>query len=128
VKAFAVAATLACVPAIASAQTTDLDQTSFSVERYTAVPGPGVFLAAEDPEVMHHLAWSMSLNASLLSRPLVLQNLIDDEQVTEPVSKRLGFELGGAIGLGRRYQVGAVVPIIAAQTGDRLRGIGLGDT
>jgi hypothetical protein len=59
-----------------------------------------------------------------MSRPIVLRNLIDGQEASEPVALRLGYELSAALGLGSRYQVGLALPLVV-QDGDRLQGIDL---
>jgi len=110
----------------ASAQEAVSDHPAFSVERFTPAPGHAAFGVVEDPDVLPALQWAASLWTSVMARPIVLRNLITDEVATVPVRWRLGVEAGGAIGLGARYQVGAVLPW-AGQGGDRLRRIGLDD-
>ena len=102
--------------------------TGFSVERFTPPPGNTPFLAVDHADTMPHLAYSAGLSMSLMTRPIVLRDLFDQEQVTVPVATRLGFELAAAVGLGSRYQLGLVLPMVGYQSGDRLQGIGLSET
>jgi hypothetical protein len=108
----------------AAAQTMTDNSTAFSVERLTPPPGAGGFFAAEDADVLPRWTWTAALSGSLMARPIVLRNLIDGTEASEPVRTRLGSELGAAVGLGARYQVGLALPLVV-QSGDRLRGIDL---
>jgi hypothetical protein len=100
----------------------------FSVERFTPAPGPDAYFVAESADVLAHGALSLSLTGSLMRRPVVLARLGTDEEVATPVDVRLGYELGGALGLAGRFQIGLALPVVAAQHGDRLRGIGFDET
>lgn len=99
----------------------------FSVERLSPPPGPAAFFVAEDADVLPHLTWSAGITGSLMSRPIVLRDLIDGSEASEPVATRLGLDASAALGLGSRSQVGLALPV-AAQRGDRLQGIGLDET
>lgn len=101
------------------------NETAFSVERFTPAPGAGGFFVLDDGDVLPRLEWSAGFAASLSARPIVLYDLREDLIVREPVSTRLGYQASAAIGLGRRYQVGLTLPVVAFQEGQRLRGIGL---
>jgi hypothetical protein len=122
----AAAGTVLCallVSAPAAAQST-----AFSVERFTPPPGAGGFLVAEDADVLPRWAWSVSVWGSLMRRPIVLRDIIVGDRETTPVDLRLGYDLSAAVGLGSRYQLGLSLPVVAAQSGDRLRGIDLDET
>jgi len=112
----------------AAGQTIDDNQPGFSVERFTPPPGPGVFLAAERADVLPPLELQLAMCGSLMARPLVLEDVFDRGEVSEPVRVRLGFDFLAAIGVGRRFQVGVAMPVVAAQDGARLQGIDLDET
>lgn len=101
------------------------DRAAFSVERFTPSPGGGGFLAADGVAVLPGGSYRLSVSGSLMSRPLVLNDLISGERVSQPVRVRLGYELAAAAGLGRGVELGMAAPVIAAQDGDRLQGIDL---
>ncbi len=103
-------------------------ETGLSVERLTPPPGAGVFFSAEDADVLPDHSWRLAAVGSLMSRPLVLRELESGDLVSEPVRLRLGYDLAGAVGVGGRWQLGAALPIVAAQDGDRLQGIDLDET
>ncbi|HUH00472.1 MAG TPA: hypothetical protein VML75_00675 [Kofleriaceae bacterium] len=113
------------VPATLRAQPITANEPAFSVERLTPVPGRGGFFAAEDGDVLPRYAWSVAAWGTLMSRPIVFNDVFDGTEVTVPVRTRLGYEVLGGVGVGSRYQLGAALPIIAAQDGDRLQGIDL---
>ena len=128
-----ISATWVCVwlcvhgsPALGQTQTDN--EAAFSVERFTPAPGPSWFVGVEDGDVMPHRAYSLGLAGSLMSRPIALRDLTDGERVREPVRARLGLDILAAVGLGSRYQVGAALPMVGYQSGDRLMGIGLDET
>jgi hypothetical protein len=128
--AIAVATTLAATVAMglaaapAAAQTSAGAETAFSVERLMPPPGRAPFLGGDDGDLLPRGALAFSATASLASRPLLLRRVDDGSEASEPVRLRFGLDLGAAIGLGRRYQLGAALPLVL-QSGDRLQGIGL---
>ena len=69
----------------AQAQTSTVGEPSFSVERFTPAPGHAAFGVVEDPDVLPHLRWAASLWTSVMSRPIVLRDLITGEEATTPV-------------------------------------------
>jgi len=122
---------LACAAVVLTAGGADAraqQETALSVERLTPPPGAGVFFAAADADVLPDRVWRLAAVGSLMSRPLVLRELTSGDRVSEPVRVRLGYDLAAAVGLGGRWQVGAALPIVAAQDGDRLQGIDLDET
>lgn len=132
--AFVCLALFLCAPfgsSIRSAHAQDdplvMADTGFSVERFTPPPGNTPFLAVDHADTMPHWTYSAGVSMSLMSRPLVLRDLFDGELATVPVESRLGLELAVAIGLGKRFQFGLVMPMVAYQSGERLRGIGLSE-
>jgi hypothetical protein len=127
IRALVVAAAIAW-PTIAAAQIPGQNETSFSPERFTPPVGPGSFFWVQDAQVLGHLAWSAGVTANLMSRPLILRDVNTDETVSEPIRTRLGADLLAGIGLGSRFQLGLAVPVVAAQSGDRLAGIGLDES
>lgn len=116
---------LLLIPATLHAQPITANEPAFSVERLTAVPGRGGFFAAEDGDVLPRYAWSVAVWGTLMSRPIVFKDVFDGTELSVPVRTRLGYEVMGGVGLGSRYQLGAALPVIAAQDGDRLQGIDL---
>ncbi len=121
----ACAAVLAAVVAVVGGDARAQQETALSVERLTPAPGAGVFFAAEDADVLPDRAWRLAAVGSLMTRPLVLRELDSGDLVSEPVRTRLGYDLAVAVGLRGRWQLGAALPIVAAQDGDRLQGIDL---
>jgi len=112
----------------ASAQATYDNRPGFSVERYVPPPGPAVFFCAEGADVLPQLQLSLGASGSLMSRPMVLENIYDRSEVSEPVRLRLGFDFLAAIGITDRLQLGVGMPVIAAQDGSRLQGLDLDET
>jgi hypothetical protein len=108
----------------AAAQVPVGDRPAFSVERFTPPPGHASFGTVEEPDVLPRWQWSASLWSSFMSRPIVFRDILTGEEATVPVRWRLGFDASGAIGLGKRFQVGVAVPW-AVQDGDRLQGTGI---
>lgn len=126
--ALAVAAALLLVPVHARAQVQTDSAPAFALDRFMPAPGQSPYWAAEDGDVLLGGAYTLGLATSLMYRPIVLQDVFDRDEVSEPVRLRLGTQLGAAIGLGRRYQLGLAVPLVAYQSGERLQGIGLDET
>lgn len=111
----------------AEAQRSDIATPAFSLERMQLAPGPGNLIATSDAEVLGKGKWSFGVMGSLLSRPIVLRDLRTREEALVPVSLRLGYEFTVARGITRRFQLGIALPIVAAQEGVRLQGIGLSE-
>ena len=132
-RALALALGLVCAPAVfgpgtAHAQLEVADDTGFSLERFVPPAGNTPFLALDHADVLPHLTYSGSASLSLMSRPLVLRDIFDDELATVPVATRMGLDMSAALGLGSRFQVSLGVPLVLYQSGDRLRDIGLDET
>lgn len=113
-------------PSSVAAQVAVHAKPAFSVERLTPPPGPLTFLGVEEADVLPARRWALTLSAWRVERPIVLRSLDTDEVATAPVRARWGQELGAALGLGTRYQLGLALPW-AEQWGARLAGIGLSD-
>jgi hypothetical protein len=63
-----------------------------------------------------------------MRRPIVLRDIMSGQEATTPVDVRLGYELAYARGVSARWQLGCALPVVAAQDGDRLQGIGLDES
>lgn len=111
----------------AHAQRTDFDQPAISLERLWLEPGPGSFVAAQDTRQLEPGAWSLTLLASMMKEPIVFSDLQTGELESVPVRLRLGYEMAVARGISERLQLGLGIPVIAAQDGERLQGIGLSE-
>jgi hypothetical protein len=111
----------------ASAQVSTIDKPAISVERLWISPGPGGFIGGEGGQLLGAGQWSFSALASLMADPIVLSDVQSGEVVSEPVALRLGYELALARAVNSRLQLGVALPVVAAQEGDRLRGIGLSE-
>ncbi|MBL4635013.1 MAG: hypothetical protein JKY56_14160 [Kofleriaceae bacterium] len=111
----------------ARAQSTDVGQPGFSVERLLSEPGPGTIIGAHSAEVLPSGAWTFGALGSLMSRPIILRDIRTGEEALVPVSLRLGYEFTMARGITSRFQLGLAIPLIAAQEGERLQGIGLSE-
>ncbi len=90
-------------------------------------PGPGNYGLTQGVDGLQPGAWSLGAGASLMVDPLVLRDVRSGEQASAPVELRLGVELTMALGIASRLQVGAAIPMVAFQRGDRLQGIGLSE-
>lgn len=112
----------------AGAQITTIDQPAISIERLWLPPGPGAFIGAQDGQILEPGSWSVSVLGSLMSRPILLSDLQTGEEVSVPVELRLGYEVAVARGMTPRLQLGLALPVVAAQDGDRLAGIGLSES
>jgi len=116
----------AVVAGDARAQEDVRQKPAISVERFTPPPGQAAYLGADDPDTLPCGVWAFGASLSYAARPIVLRDYRSGVLATVPVAWRLGLELGGAVGFGERWQVGAALPVLL-QDGDRLRGIGLSE-
>jgi hypothetical protein len=112
----------------AEAQITTIDQPAISIERLWLAPGAGAFIGAQDAQILEPGSWSVAALGSLMSRPILFSDLRTGEEVSVPVKLRLGYELAVARGMTPRLQLGLAIPVVAAQDGDRLGGIGLSES
>ena len=95
---------------------------SFSVDRMTPAPGPAAGWTVEDADV----GTAFALVASLESDPLVIRAVRGGQDLTTPVALRLGADLLGSYAWDR-FQIGAALPIVLFQGGDRLSGLDLSE-
>ncbi|MCP4449220.1 MAG: transporter [Myxococcales bacterium] len=114
-------------PGRAHAQVSSIDKPAFGIERFWLEPGPGGFLAGTDARVLEPSSMHVAAMATLMNRPIVLTQLVGGEEASVPVRIRLGYEVAVARGISQRLQLGVALPIVAAQDGDRLQGIGLSE-
>lgn len=119
---------LAVLVSWSTAARAQMDRAAFSVERFTPPPGAGGFLVARDAQLLAEGSWSVSVWGTLMRDPLVLSDIVSGERVSAPVHLRLGYELAGAVGVTDRFELGAAMPVVAAQDGQRLQGIDLDET
>lgn len=123
-----VAATVGCVlscalAGAAAAQTPVATRPAFSVERFTPAAGAGTWIGIEPADVLIADRWAVTMSWSLMSRPIVLRDVMTGDLESEPVRLRWGTDVVAARGIGKRYQVGVAAPLVV-QWGDRLQGIG----
>ncbi|HKA90764.1 MAG TPA: thrombospondin type 3 repeat-containing protein [Haliangiales bacterium] len=116
---------LAAAPAAAQVATVE-HTPDFSVERLTPAPGPATFLQVEDGNLLPAGATAWGLMSSASRLPLVVRDA-KGMTLSEPVAFRLGTDLLGAAGASDRLQLGLALPLVAYQSGDRLRRLGLPD-
>ena len=120
-------AALLCASTVSQAQVAVNDRPAIGIERLWLEPGPGGILAATDSSVLAPESWHVAVLGTLMSRPIVLRPLQGGDETSVPVRLRLGYEVAVARGITRRLQLGAALPVVAAQDGDRLQGIDLSE-
>ena len=97
-------------------------QPDFSVERLTPTPGPPAGFSVESADT----GTTFTLVTTLASDPLVIRSFRNGQMITTPVGLRLDADLGGSYAWDR-WQIGAAVPVVLYQQGDRLSGLDLNE-
>lgn len=121
--ACAAVALVSALAGAAAAQTPVATRPAYSVERFTPAAGAGTWIGIEPADVLLAGRWAVTMSWSLMSRPIVLRDVMTGELESEPVRLRWGTDVVAARGLGTRYQLGVAAPLVV-QWGDRLQGIG----
>ena len=107
-------------------------QPSFTIERLTPASGTSLFYQVEDAEILPRGGQAFGATLSTIFQPLVVYAITDarpireGEILSEPVAWRSTLDLSVARGVGRRLQLALGLPVVVAQGGDRLQGLGLG--
>jgi outer membrane protein OmpA-like peptidoglycan-associated protein len=118
--ALAVAAALAGSPGRARAQTPKTDR-SFDVQLWQPALGPRPYFTLEGAKVPAHLQLSVQLATSYQRNPFTLGTIQGTNRVesdVEVVRDQVTTELGLALGLMDRFQVGLALPFAVYQNGD----------
>ncbi|MBZ0236544.1 MAG: hypothetical protein K8M05_29730, partial [Deltaproteobacteria bacterium] len=123
IRAASALALVCALAGAAAAQTPVATRPAYSVERFTPAAGAGTWIGVEPADVLLAGRWAVTMSWSLMSRPIVLRDVMTGDLESEPVRLRWGTDVVAARGLGSRYQLGVAAPL-AVQWGDRLQGIG----
>lgn len=128
-----VAAVLLGGVSVAAAQ----EAREFSLERLRITPDRTGVIDVEWGDTIPHLEWDFALWGTLEDDPLVVRR--DGDRVGTLVHRRAGAAIVGAIGLGKRFQLGIELPLVLYQTRseaqpdiapadlESIGGVGLGD-
>jgi len=109
-------------PAIAYAQTEPLD-----IQQYQPTPFSGGYLRVDGTEVLPRWKLHVGLDADYAWKPLVLVDVAPTIQRSRKttydfIGHAVGASLAASMGVGGRFEVGALVPVTAFQTGDDVPG------
>ncbi len=118
------AVALVVLVAASSPAAAQANSTAFSIDRFTPSPSRDAILGTEEPHVLSHLEIAAGAVGSLLSKPIILEDVGGAGEVSVPVETRFTTDLLAAIGLGSRFQLGMALPLVLGQSGDRLTGLG----
>jgi hypothetical protein len=127
--AAALALVLSCaLGRVAAAQTPLVpSDPAFPADRLAPPPGPGAFFHVEDGDVADRGQVVAHASLSLSGRPVLVRHVLSGEELSAPVSLRAGLDVGVAVGVRPGLQLGAALPLVVFQDGDRLRGLDLPD-
>ncbi|WP_224365097.1 OmpA family protein [Hyalangium versicolor] len=85
--------------------------TAIDVQQFKPAPGKADVLGLHGPGVPGHLSWRAGLFLNYAHDPLVVVNSDNDDLLQHLVKNQLGFDLMGAVGLGKRFELGAALPL-----------------
>jgi hypothetical protein len=106
----------------AGAQEIPVDQ-ALELQQFSPAAGNQRFLTTRDGQVLGHRQLELGLTLMYASGALTIYNVADDGSLSERnevVSAIMGAVLGGAYGLTDRLQLGLILPINFAMTGNGL--------
>lgn len=109
---------LAFAPGRVSAQIT-IDE-SINVDRFVLAVDHNGILNVDWAAVPGHLEWDLGLALSGLGDPLVARDGTGEQSL---IAQRYSSTLTAAVGLFGRLQLSASLPIVIAQSGDRVTGV-----
>jgi len=89
---------------------------SLNLRGFSPPPGPKGMLYLESVNTPGHLQFNTVGWLSWAYRPIVARQ--DGKTVSEVISQQTSLDLAGAIGLGKRVEVGATLPVVLYQNGD----------
>jgi uncharacterized repeat protein (TIGR01451 family) len=122
----ALLAVLATLMSVLSAQPSSAalpgNQTSFQVEHFEPLPSaPTNILNVSSSRVLPHLKLAADFLVHFASKPFVTaRSTSDDATIADTVEGQLKAELGLALGLWRRLELGLSLPLVLHQFGDTL--------
>ncbi|WP_241757999.1 adventurous gliding motility protein AgmC [Myxococcus landrumensis] len=84
---------------------------SIDVQRFKPGPGAEDILGIHSARVQRHLGLNLGLSLNYGSKPLNFMDPRSDRFITALVSRQLGVDLMGAVGLFDRFELGVVLPV-----------------
>ncbi|WP_426745386.1 Ig-like domain-containing protein [Myxococcus faecalis] len=105
------AGTLAAQPAHAQVTPPRGASQSIDVQRYKPGPGAEDILGLHSARVQRHLGLNLGLSLNYASKPLNFLDPRSDRFITAVVSRQVGIDLMGAVGLFDRFEIGVVLPV-----------------
>ncbi len=85
--------------------------TAIDTQQFKPAPGKADVLGLHGPGVPGSMNWRAGLYFNYAHEPLVVINPRTDTLLQHLVRNQFGFDLMGAIGLGDRFELGAVLPL-----------------
>ncbi|HEX8706513.1 MAG TPA: OmpA family protein [Myxococcaceae bacterium] len=95
----------------ASAPAHAQNSSAIDVQQFKPAPGKTDVLGIHGAGVPGHYNWRAGLYLNYAHEPLVVINPRSDTLLQHLVKNQMGFDLVGSIGLGERFELGAVVPL-----------------
>jgi OOP family OmpA-OmpF porin len=89
---------------------------SINLRGFAPPPGPKGMLYLESVNTPGHLQFNTAGWLSWAYRPLVVRR--NDQIASSIVKHQAALDLAGAVGIGKRLELGLVLPVLLAQTGD----------
>ncbi|MCK8497269.1 adventurous gliding motility protein AgmC [Myxococcus fulvus] len=105
------AGTLVAQPAHAQVTPPRGASQSIDVQRYKPGPGAEDILGLHSARVQRHLGLNLGLSLNYASKPLNFLDPRSDRFITAVVSRQVGIDLMGAVGLFDRFEIGVVLPV-----------------
>ncbi len=99
------------------------DDQAIELQLFQPAVGPQQFLTVSGANVMANKQFQIGLAFTYMTGGLVVYNVDPMDNLTtrtEVVDTIIGGQLGGAYGFGDRFQLGVIVPITLAMSGDGL--------
>ncbi|MDY7229133.1 Ig-like domain-containing protein [Hyalangium rubrum] len=84
---------------------------AIDVQQFKPAPGQSDVLGLHGAGVPGHLSWRAGLYLNYAHEPLVIINPATDDLLQHLVKNQLGFDLMGSLGLGKYFELGAVIPV-----------------
>jgi|GEM_PF-366839 len=105
------AGTFAAQPAHAQVTRPSAVSQSIDVQRFKPGPGAEDILGIHSARVQRHLGLNLGLSLNYGSKPLNFLDPRSDRFITALVSRQLGIDLMGAVGLFDRFEIGVILPV-----------------
>ncbi len=119
--AMAASLVAAAGPARAQSFVAPNNSTAFQVETYEAIPSRDTgILNAATSDTLRHLRSSFGLLLQYAARPVEMVRIANPDADESVVDGQLKAELGGALGLYDRFELGLAIPFVAYQSASNL--------